>query len=674
MYNGDVSAFWSSTVEEFLRTDATRLQDRLAHEHATRFRGQELQQLRAWKSEIDWLAASLSDLPGAGRWRILFEYPLLRLGRRIDVVLVLPNAILVLEFKGQSYQGSSAREQVEDYALDLQDFHVGCRDHPILPILVAPGARQLPGTLPLALPGVASVIETDPAHLRDVFVLLQDVLRFSPATLDVAVWEHAAYRPVPTLIEAARMLYSRHGVAEIAESHADPHNLTRTTDAILAVVDQTRLEGGDAILFVTGIPGAGKTLCGLNAVFGTGAASGATFLTGNPTLVHVLREALARDAAGGERGALRAARQRTKSRIQALPKFRDHYVATGEVPAEHVVVIDEAQRSWSGDYAVAQTQDKPVRLTASEPAHLLDIMARHRDWAVIVCLVGGGQEIHTGEGGIAEWGTALAARPVWRVLAAPDLPNREDPRQRLPALPGLAVDPALHLHVGIRSIRDPNAAAWVDAMLDGDAPGAAAIGTTAFRLTRDLDEMRRALRHASRGTRRAGLLASSGAKRLRADGLGAELEHMDAGAVAHWFLDRWPDDVRASDALEVVATEFSCQGLELDHAGMCWAGDLVRVAGQAEWRARAFRGNRWTLPHGAEAIANRRNTYRVLLTRARYQTILWVPRGDAGDRTRQPSEFDAIAGFLMACGVPMLEADFIPEPASSAMADQALLV
>ena len=416
-------------------------------------------------------------------------------------------------------------------------------------------------------------------------------------------------------------------MVEIAQAHADPHNLTRTTDAIQNSIEQASVSGGHTILFVTGIPGAGKTLCGLNAVFGTGATFGATFLTGNPTLVHVLREALARDAAGGDRGDLRAARQRTKSRIQALPQFRDHHVGTDEIPAERVVVIDEAQRSWSGDYAIAQTRDKRVKLNASEPAHLLDIMARHAGWAVIVCLVGGGQEIHAGEGGIAEWGAALAARPLWQVRAAPDLPNRKDKRQRFPALPGLALDPALHLHIGMRSIRSPHATAWVDAMLAGNAAQAHAMmvddGTLPFRLTRDLADPRRALRQASRGSQRAGLVASSGAKRLRADGLGAELEHMDASAVAHWFLDRWPEDVRASDALEVVATEFSCQGLELDHVGLCWAGDLVRVAGQPDWRVRAFRGNAWTFPRGSETIGNRINTYRVLLTRARYQTIFW---------------------------------------------------
>jgi hypothetical protein len=298
---------------------------------------------------------------------------------------------------------------------------------------------------------------------------------------------------VPGIVDAACNLFSRHGVSDIAETRADAKNLTATTDAILAAIAEARRHGQHVILFVTGIPGAGKTLCGRNAVIGVQRDAGATFLTGNPTLVHVLREALARDAADGDRGKLRAARQQTKAAIQALPAFRDHHV--------------------------------------------------------------------------------------------------------------------------------------------------------------------RSLRQASRGRRRCGLLASSGARRLRADGLGAELPHIDAGAVAHWFLDRWPEDIRASDALELLATEFSCQGLELDYVGLCWAGDLSRVAGRVAWQVRDFKGTRWQTPAGAEVIANRLNTYRVLLTRARYETFIWVPRGDASDPTRPPASFDAIADFLGCCGVGTVEGD-----------------
>jgi hypothetical protein len=407
-------------------------------------------------------------------------------------------------------------------------------------------------------------------------------------------------------------------------------------------------------------------------VFGTGAATGAVFLTGNPSLVHVLREALARDA-GKTATALRAARQRMQSAIQALPLFRDDNISRTEPPHERVVVIDEAQRSWSAEHAIRKSRDRRVRLTDSEPGHLLDVLGRHPGWAAIICLIGNGQEIHTGEGGLAEWGTALATRPRWHAIASPETLKAAEPRQRLPTLPSLATDPSLHLAVPVRSLRNPHAAAWVDAVLANNRTAAAAIARDhtplPFLLTRDLAAVRARLRETARGLRRAGLLASSGAKRLRAEGLGAELPHTEADAVAHWFLDRFPDDIRASDALDTVATEFSCQGLELDYVGLCWGGDLIR-AGPA-WRPRALSGTAWQNRGQPDAIAYRLNTYRVLLTRARYETVIWVPQGDPADPTRNPATLDAIAAYLTACGVPAL--DDAPAALAAAPRQPALL-
>ena len=247
-----------------------------------------------------------------------------------------------------------------------------------------------------------------------------------------------------------------------------------------------------------------------------------------------------------------------------------------------------------------------------------------------------------------------SAGTAWRVRAALDILSAADPRQRLGSLPEFRTIESLHLDVPIRQVRSASAAAWVDHVLAGDAQSAAGLDALdpglPFHLTRSLPTMRAWLRASSRGLRRAGLLASSGAKRLRAEGLGAELAHMDAAAVSHWFLDRFPDDVRSSEALEVLATEFSCQGLELDYAGLCWDADLIREPGRIAWRARAFRGKSWHIPARAEAIANQVNTYRVLLTRARYETAIFVPAGDAGDPTRSPAVLDRIADFLSACG------------------------
>ena len=652
-------------VSEFLAADQDALVDRLARADMQRFRRNEAQQIRAWRVSLACLRDALTRWEAAADWRLLLEYPMRRLGRRIDAVLVTERAVLVLEFKaGRTAFDAAARTQAEDYALDLQDFHALSRAHPIVPIVVATEAAPGPTVWPLLITGVSTVLDANAATLglllRDLWVRLPE-----PAVaLDAGAWADAPYRPVPGIVDAACSLYARHGVVDIAEARADAKNLSVTTTSILDAVARARAEDRRIILFVTGIPGAGKTLCGLNAVFGAGRDVQAAFLTGNPTLVHVLREALARDAAHGDRVQLRAGRQRTKAAIQALPAFRDEYIRRGTAPPERVIVIDEAQRAWSAAHAIRKGRDREVALADSEPGHLLDIMARHDGWAVMVCLVGNGQEIHDGEGGLAEWGTALASRSDWTVLAAPGAVHAAEIRQRLPMLASLTEDAGLHLDVPLRNVRSPAVAGWVDAVLSGDPARARQIvadaGPVPFPITRDLPAMRRYLRAAARGLRRCGLVGSSGAKRHRADGLGAELPHMDAAAVAHWFLDRWPD-VRASDALEEIANEFACQGLELDQVGLCWGGDVIRRGGMREWQVRAFSGTAWQRTSAPARAANRINTYRVLLTRARYKTVIWVPRGDEADATRSPEEFDRIAAFLRDCGAP--ELNFSPEPA-----------
>jgi len=662
----------SKSVRDFLDADPQKLAEALAFQDVQHHRLNEAKQLWAWLQSVALLQTALMDWPAALHWRVVLEFSILRLGKRIDAVLVTPAGLVVLEFKvGSSAFDAAAKRQVEDYALDLQDFHAGSRWHPIVPVLVATDGRPAPPVWPLPLGfGVAgSVLEASAATLGTLLRDLMGGLDAPALPLDVAAWELARYAPVPSIIDAACTLYDRHDVAEIAFASAEKKNLSDTTGAILAAIRTAKENSRKIIVFVTGVPGAGKTLCGLNAVFAVDRRDDATYLTGNPTLVHVMREALARDAAKRGQVQIGKARQNMEKAVQALPAFRDHYVHTGDTPSEHVIVVDEAQRAWSGAYAVRKSSARAVKLADSEAGHLLDAMARHADWAAVVCLIGGGQEIHDGEGGVAEWGRALEARPEWSVQAAPEVTTATDTRQRLPVLAGLRLDALLHLDVPVRSIRNHFVADWVNAVLQGDGAQAAVIarehGSMPFALTRDLAVLRNYLRAAARGQRRAGLVASSGAKRLRADGMGAELPHMDAALVAHWFLDRWPEDVRASDALEVLGTEFSVQGLELDHVGLCWGGDLVR--GPRGWQPRAFVGTKWQRVADPERRSNRLNTYRVLLTRARYGTVIWVPRGEVGDRTRRPEEFDAVAAFLAKCGVSELEAAAEPAHEREAM-------
>ncbi len=653
-------AWWSGSVAAFLRTDEAALLGALSQAATRSYRVNEAAQLRAWSREIEILRMTLRHRPCA-EWRLLIEFQIPHLGGRIDAVLLSPVAIFVLEFKaGAEHFTEAARQQACCYALDLQDFHAASRHCPIIPILIATDAVAPPQTLPFLFDGIApEVLFADADSLAGLLDALAARLPPPVRPIDVLAWEHAAYRPVPNIVEAACLLFRRHNVAEIASARADATNLTLTAERITGLIAQARAEASRMILFVTGIPGAGKTLCGLNAAFGVEARTGAAFLTGNPSLVHVLREALARDSVGpGE--ALVAARHRIKGVIQALPKFRDDLVGSGRAPPERVIVVDEAQRCWTAGWAVAKSRDRPVRLDRSEPAHLLDIMARHAGFACVICLIGNGQEIHDGEGGLAEWGEALRTRPEWRIAAAPRTLGDPEPRNRLPALPGMIVEPDLHLDVPVRSIRHDATPGWVDAVLRADAAAARAViathGEVPFRLTRSLADLRAGLRAACRDSDRAGLVCSAAARRLRAEGLGAELPHMEADAVARWFLDRYPADVRASDALDTVATQFSVQGLELDHVGLCWDGDLIRVPGQHPWQVRSFSGTDWRIARQPLKIAYRLNTYRVLLTRARFTTIIWVPCGDPRDRTRDPASLDAIADFLRVCGVRDLAA------------------
>ncbi len=654
-------AWWSGTLAEFRASDdeiiVGKLSSRLIEARFT----SRAEHVLAWRQMLPVMRqATLAMSPN---WRVLFEFPMLRLVRRIDVVLVSDRAIFVFEFKSRVF-GLAARRQAEDYALDLRDFHAGSRHHPIVPVVVAQNGRPKQANWPLFWstydnPVLEALAEELPETLETVLA------RIEHRGIAVKEWEEAAYRPVPTIVEAAWMLYQKHGVDNIRTARADLTNLTRTTEAILQAVKDAKANNSFIIVFVTGIPGAGKTLCGLDVVFSV--ETQAAFLTGTLPMVYVLKEALAQDAAGS-RKSKRQADHETKGPIQSITNFLKHYRDSTEVPAEHVVVFDEAQRAWDASYGA-----RKFGLADSEAGIILDIMRRHLDFAVIVGLVGTGQEINTGEAGLHEWGASLSKRIEWQVRAPPNIINSSSKRQCLYQIapPSLILDEALHLAVPVRQIRSTAAAPWVDALLRGDATEAAAIAAQAeggipFFLVRSLSELRETLRARSRGMRRAGLVCSSGAKRLVADGLWPRFDHVDADTVANWFLKQWPD-VRASDALEIPATEFACQGLELDYVGLCWGGDWLW---RGRWIIRNFVGTKWQLPPRPDAIEFCRNKYRVLLTRARYDTVIWVPQGEARDATREPALFDETAEFLLHCGAkPIVVA---PTPASDAAEQSSL--
>lgn len=658
-------AWFHCTGAELLARDPADTVGRLASAQQARGFAGTAEQEGAWHAQVAALRAAVAAAGGAA-WTVVLEYELLRLEKRIDAVLLTDRAIVALEFKTGA-PSNAGRAEAEDYALDLRDFHAGSRAHVIVPVLVAGDAPFAPPVQPWLLPpNPTEPLVCGHASLAEALRWVRRELPEALAPLSAAAWLAGAYRPVPTIVEAATMLYARNGVAEIATARADAPNLTRTAAAIARTVAAAQADGAKRVVFVTGIPGAGKTLCGLNAVFAPAAGARSAFLTGNVPLVTVLRAALAQDAVERRECGRAEAARRVKERLQNVHRFLEDNATdpARRAPPDRLIVFDEAQRAWNEAKARIGTRNKPSRLTMSEPAHALEIMGRHAGWAVVVALIGNGQEINTGEAGLGEWGRVIAASGgAWRAVAASRTLRAAEPMQRLADAPApwLAIEEDLDLTVPVRSVRETAGAAWVDAVLRGQVREARAIAEGAralpFLLTRDLGALREALRRLARGRRRAGIVASAGAKRLRAEGLGVQLED-----VADWFLRRWPD-VRGSDALETFATEYDCQGLELDVAGLAWGGDLAWSG--TTWRTRRFTGTAWQRREAdAHYVVNK---YRVLLTRARYETVVWVPRGSRRDgsfhdATRDAAEHDAVADMLLASGARPLDLDAISPP------------
>ncbi len=607
----------------------------------------------AWLQQITIMRNALWDVPA---FTLSFEFAIPRMGKRADAVVVIGDAIFVVEFKvGSDTFDPHAIEQVEDYALDLKNFHAGSHTLSIIPILVATKATASRDVqIELALDQVAKPLCVSVPDLGQV---IRMIAAQHKGALDATTWAASGYRPTPTIIQAATALYARHDVADITRRDADAKNLGFTEDAISAVIDDCKTHHRKAICFVTGVPGAGKTLAGLNiATRRSENTDGehATFLSGNGPLVDVLREALARDYQARTKGNKSAAARNVQAFIQNIHHFRDEYVRSPDAPSDHVVVFDEAQRAWTRVQASKFMQQKRAiaDFDMSEPEFLLSVMDRHTDWCTVVCLIGGGQEINTGEAGLSEWMAAINARfPHWRVHASaqivqPDYDLNREARAFI-AREQVTLSDDLHLAVSMRSFRAETLSDFVSHMLNGDAEAARRARQRLDRyplfVTRDLDATREWLRQTARGTERYGLVASSGALRLKPEGL-----HMKAAIdPPNWFLnDR--DDVRSSFALEDAASEFDVQGLELDWTGVCWDADLRWLG---EWRGYAFKGTRWQSVNDRMRQLYLKNAYRVILTRARQGMVIFVPRGDAIDPTRPPDYYDGTYDYLRACGI-----------------------
>lgn len=667
----------------------------------------------AWKSEIEVMKDLLSALPDK-TGQIIFEYDIPRLGKRIDVVLLYRGIVFCLEFKvGESKILEADVDQVLDYALDLKNFHKFSQEKVIVPILVATKFSEHTTCVQMSVydDRVVNPLVTGESGLFDV--IAQVLSRFPDETAVNKDWIISPYAPTPTIVEAAKTLYENHSVENITRHEADEVSTDQTISYILDVIQKSKLNREKSICFVTGVPGAGKTLVGLDvAVKQTYQGKdtpvedeGAVYLSGNGPLVAVLTEALAKDnyqkcRDRKENKKLSDSRREVGKFIQMIHRYRDNMLAKIKNPVEngvleidpekavklakagygeveHVAIFDEAQRSWThkrlADYlkrgGTYGNKLKVPNFPMSEAAFLIWSLDQREDWATIICLVGGGQEINTGEAGISEWIDALNEKfPHWKVYISPKLTEPEYAEGRVNALlaenKSVTYSESLHLGVSLRSYRAEKLSAFVHALLAIEPNAAELYREIKDRypivLTRDMKKAREWLHSKVRGTERTGILVTKESARFKPLAIHV-LPSGDENAV-HWFLED-KTDTRSSNYLEDAATEIQVQGLELDYTCLLWDADMRYDAGK--WRFYRFNGQtKWVeqIPSSEskqELMKYMLNAYRVLLTRARAGMVICVPSGNANknpsgfweDSTRLPEFYDGTYAYLKKLGI-----------------------
>lgn len=657
-----LNAYYAADISTFLITDGRRILGEVTTNSSFTI---EPDQRDAWVSQIQILQKHLEGIPGT----VFLEFNVPRIGTRLDTVVISGPAIFPIEFKvGELEYLRGDLNQVWDYGLDLKNFHRASHNAPIYPILVATEANLSDSDFSPPHPdGVFPPAKCNSEGLRNL--IEKALINARGDFLNPKEWGDSPYQPTPTIVQAAQALYSKHSVEAIARSDAGARNLTQTSNRVEALIDQARNGQEKLIIFVTGVPGAGKTLVGLNVATkkrDEKQPTHAVFLSGNGPLVKVLTEALTRDEFTRARKQFPKVRkgkvqQTIKAFIQNVHHFRDAGLRDPGPPCDHVVIFDEAQRAWNKDMTADFMRKKKGRpdFQQSEPEFLISYLDRHSDWAVVICLVGGGQEINRGEAGISAWLEAVKTSfPHWQVHVSPNLTDTEyaagHALEFLHRRVKLTTDETLHLSVSMRSFRAENVSAFVKAVLDCEGATAREILAKVkprypIALTRNLERAKEWIRQHARGSERFGLVASSGAQRLKPHAIDVRVE-VDP---IMWFLNE-PHDTRSSYYLEDAATEFQVQGLELDWVCVTWDADL-RFS-DSGWNYQSFRGTSWQSVHKPDRRQYLRNAYRVLLTRARQGMVIFVPPGEATDPTRAREFYDSTFDYLSGIGIPVIQA------------------
>ncbi len=648
-YAESISAFCTSAPDQILGAIARN------NEFAT-----EPTQKDAWLQQIDILQEALQEFDGA----LFFEYAIPRMGKRIDTLLIIKGVIFVLEFKvGEKEYLNSALDQVWDYALDLKHFHETSHNEIIAPVLIATDAKEAYSLIEFTH-HQDRLLYPIKSNARSIKAVIAEILDFSKSEkINIDDWKQGRYAPTPTIIEAAIALYRGHAVGEITRSDATAENLSATSAAITNIIQESQAKKQKAICFVTGVPGAGKTLVGLDIAtkhFDAENSLTSVFLSGNGPLVAVLREALTRDKVKREKALGKKIKKgdvmtEVKSFIQNVHHYRDEYLRDTKAPFDHIAIFDEAQRAWNLEQTVNfMSRKKGIpNFHMSEPEFLISCLNRHPDWAVVVCLVGGGQEINTGEAGISEWIHSLnRSFSDWKIYVSNKLTDSEYAAGEALSLvkqhQHVLIKPELHLSVSLRSFRAEDLSYLIKSTLDQDLDLARILyqkikNKYPIALTRNLGAAKNWVKRKARGTERYGLIVSSQAQRLKPHAIDVKTP-VDP---IHWFLDE-KDDVRSSYYLEDVATEFMVQGLELDWTCVTWDGDFRY--NKTGWEHFSFVGNKWQHIRKPERQHYLKNAYRVLLTRARQGMVIVVPEGDKDDPTRNEKYYQGTYDYLASIG------------------------
>lgn len=656
-------SYYFNKIELFITDDADSILGKLVKLSFETNR----EQKDAWINQIKHLQVKLSESKCVGN--IIFEYDIVRLGKRIDVILLIKHMVFSLEFKnGATLYKARDAEQAEDYALDLKNFHKESENLYVCPILVATEAYARHNKVD-AYPDKQVMLQY--ANKENIMSCISNVYKVygSDEEFDFEKWYNSKYCPTPTIIEAAIETYISNTVSEIAHSEAGQEDIDKCEQEIQGIINFAKENKKKCICFVTGVPGAGKTLVGLNLaskIMSEDKCGKAVYLSGNGPLVEVLREALIRNSierkvhdAKDKKDIKKTSKIAVQAFIQAAHTFRKQYILDfNDVPVENVIIFDEAQRCWNKEKLSHWTRNKINKdIDMSEPHCFIDIMNRRKDWAVIICLVGLGQDIYDGEVGINEWFNSIIKNySDWYMYYSPEIFKQiEDLDINKNLLIGVEhayEREALHLSTSIRSFRSEQLSELVDELLAGNSQKVRKLyektnNDYPIYVTRNIKKAKQWARNKVRGSQRCGIIACSSAQRLKPEGIYVPTD-IDA---INWFLAP-KEDLRSSNAMEIVASEFKVQGLEIDYSVVCWDADLRRV--NDKWEYYNFKGSKWVRRNKQEQQRYLLNAYRVLLTRARQGMIIFIPEGEDPeiDATRNRVYYNNIYLYLVKkCGI-----------------------